>query len=175
MDKPVEKNELDQIMEPFHRHGVEFIVVGGVAEQLHGGSRITYDVDLCYRRSKDNFVRLALALKELNPSLRGAPPGLPFQLDAKTLEMGANFTFDTAILPLDILGFLEPLGGYDEIRKRSVLYLNSGKELWTIEAEELLQIKLHLNRPKDQESIAQLRAILKVRKENESQFKRDAQ
>jgi hypothetical protein len=155
-------------MEPFHRHGVEFIVIGGVAEQLHGGSRVTYDVDLCYRRTKENFIKLAKALQELNPSLRGAPAGLPFQIDAKTLEMGQNFTFNTEILPLDVLGFVEPLGGYDEIRKHAVLYMNSGKELWTIDAEELLQIKLHLNRPKDQESIAQLRAILRVKKENES-------
>ena len=31
--------------------GVEFMVVGGQAEVLMGGARVTYDMDLCYRRT----------------------------------------------------------------------------------------------------------------------------
>src|SRR2546426_2222366 len=54
-------------------HGVEFIIVGGQAEALMGGARVTYDVDLCYRRTPDNLERLATALGTLNLTLRGAP------------------------------------------------------------------------------------------------------
>ena len=42
-------------------HGVEFIVVGGQAEALMGSARVTYDVDLCYRRTPQNLERLATA------------------------------------------------------------------------------------------------------------------
>jgi hypothetical protein len=63
--------------------GVEFMVVGGQAEVLMGGARVTYDVDLCYRRTTENLRRLAGALGRLTLTLRGAPPDLKFRLDAE--------------------------------------------------------------------------------------------
>ena len=62
---------------------------------LLGSPLPTFDVDLCYRRTKDNLQRLAEALQELRPTLRGAPGDLPFRLDAESLALGANFTFNT--------------------------------------------------------------------------------
>ena len=64
---------------------MEFILVGGQAEILHGSARVTFDLDLCYRRSPDNLDRLARALRDLKPTLRGAPADLPFVIDAKSL------------------------------------------------------------------------------------------
>jgi len=34
--------------------GVEFMVIGGQAEALMGSARVTYDVDLCYRRTRSS-------------------------------------------------------------------------------------------------------------------------
>jgi hypothetical protein len=61
-------SELELIVSFFIRHGVEFLVIGGQAEHLMGSPRVTYDIDLCYRRTKDNLERLALALKDLKPT-----------------------------------------------------------------------------------------------------------
>jgi hypothetical protein len=83
MAEEQESSPLQTIAERLDAHGVEFIVIGGQAETLFGSPRITYDIDLCYRRTNQNLERLAVALRELNPSLRGAPPDLPFQLDAR--------------------------------------------------------------------------------------------
>ena len=51
-----------------------------------------------------NLERLASVLTAIGASLRGAPAGLPFRLDARTLRNGDSFTFDTAHGPFDILG-----------------------------------------------------------------------
>src|SRR6516164_4482757 len=99
-----DKPRLVAIAEHLERHGVEFLVIGGQAAALLGSPVPTYDVDLCYRRTADNLERLARALAELHPTLRGAPPDLPFQLDARSLALGANFTFNTDYGPLDLLG-----------------------------------------------------------------------
>jgi hypothetical protein len=55
--------------------GIEFMVIGGQAEALMGSARVTYDVDLCDRRTPENLERLAAALRTLKLTLRGAPPG----------------------------------------------------------------------------------------------------
>src|SRR2546425_268926 len=113
-----EKSSLEQFAEIFISHGVEFIVVGGQAEILFGSSRPTYDVDLCYRRTTENLKCLAAALKDIKPTLRNAPPNLPFVTDEQSLSLGNNFTFDTSIGALDLLGYLEPLGTFEEIVPR---------------------------------------------------------
>jgi hypothetical protein len=47
-----------------------------------GSARVTYDVDLCYRRTPANLERLARALRTLSLTLRGAPADLKFRLAA---------------------------------------------------------------------------------------------
>jgi len=93
MPDETEKSALEGISEILLAEAVEFIVVGGQAEWLFGSSRATFDVDLCYRRTKDNLKRLASALRKIKPSLRNAPPDLPFQIDEQSLALECNFYF----------------------------------------------------------------------------------
>ncbi len=115
MDGDTAKTPFEQIVELLNAHGVEFVVIGGQAETLHGSPRVTFDTDLCYSRSDINLQRLAEALVPINPSLRGAPPNLPFRLDAKSLHSGMNFTLRTDAGDLDLIGHVEPIGGYEEV------------------------------------------------------------
>src|SRR5437762_3824620 len=96
-----EKSPLEQAVEVLVKHGVEFIVIGGQAESLYGSPRITYDVDLCYRRTRENLERMARALPEFQPRLRGVPPDVPLLIDARALALGSNYTFTTNIIDLD--------------------------------------------------------------------------
>jgi hypothetical protein len=158
-------SELEQFAAILLRHHVEFLVVGGQAEVLMGSPRVTYDTDLCYRRSKENLERLAAALEELQPTLRGAPPDLPFALDARALAFGNNYTLDTAIGPLDLLGWVEPLGSYESLLPASEVYALGDAELRTIGLDDLIQVKQHIGRAKDRESLLQLLAIRSLRDE----------
>jgi hypothetical protein len=163
-EKPMpERSELEKFAEVLLRHKVEFVVVGGQAEILMGSPRVTYDTDLCYRRTKENLERLAAALVELKPTLRGAPADLPIKLDAAALALGSNYTFDTAFGPLDLLGWLEPVGTYDELAPNSESYQVGKFELQTIGLDDLIRIKQHIGRPKDRESLFQLLAIRALR------------
>jgi predicted nucleotidyltransferase len=158
-----EKSSLERIVEALTDEGVEFLIVGGQAEALFGSPRVTYDVDLCYRRTSENLVRLAQALGKLKLSLRGAPPDLPFRIDAQSLALGSNFTFTTDLGDLDLLGYLEPLGGYEELVGRAERFELGDREVNLISLDDLIRIKSHLGRPKDRESLLQLLAIKKIR------------
>ncbi len=160
-----DESPIERIAGLFARHDVEFIVIGGQAEALHGSARVTFDIDLCYRRSAENLDRLARALRELKPTLRGAPPDRPFVIDAKSLALGSNFTFDTTMIALDLLGELEPIGGYDEIIGRTETYRVGEHDLKVIGLDDLIAIKQHLGRPKDRDSLAHLNAIKQLRDE----------
>src|SRR2546430_965177 len=96
--------DLIQIVPVLVNSKVDFILIGGMAAILHGSARVTLDVDLVYDRSADNLERLAEVLGPLQPSLRDAPPGIPFKLDATTLRNGLNFTLATNLGDIDLFG-----------------------------------------------------------------------
>jgi hypothetical protein len=165
MADDIEKSDLHKIADILIRHGVEFIVIGGQAETILGSPRITYDVDLCYRRSRDNLEKLARALIEVGPTFRGAPPDIPIILDVRALSLGNNYTFETPFGKLDLLGWVEPLGDYDAVNRHAVNYQIGPHQLKVISLDDLIRIKEHVGRSKDRESLLQLLAIKRLRQE----------
>lgn len=70
-----------RILETLDRHQVDYLVIGGVAANLHGSNQPTRDLDLTYETSMANRERLAAALRELGAvrltisrTLRPPPP-----------------------------------------------------------------------------------------------------
>jgi predicted nucleotidyltransferase len=166
LDEPPEPSPLERFCAVLAEHGVEFIVVGGQAEALMGSSRVTYDVDFCYRRTSDNLERLATALGTLHLTLRGAPPDLKFRLDAQALALGQNYTFEVdGEYPLDFLGYLEPLGTYEDLLPQTDTVSIGGRPVHVIGLDDLIRIKQYLGRPKDRESLLQLEAIKRLREQ----------
>jgi hypothetical protein len=151
--------KLRALVETLDRHAVDFIVIGGVAGIIHGSSYTTYDFDVLYARDEKNLQRMASALKELHVTLRNAPADLPFQVDARTLAAGSNFTFDSDLGRFDILGHAEGMRDYEVMRADSVL-----EELWgipvrTVSVDDLIRMKRAAGRPKDKSMVEELIAL----------------
>jgi hypothetical protein len=91
---------------------IQCVLVGGVAATVHGSSIPTQDLDICYSRDSTNVTKVVQALRSVNAILRGAPKNIPFILDEETLQRGLNFTFDTDVGKLDLLGEVRGVGVY---------------------------------------------------------------
>ena len=116
--------------------------------------------------TSDNLERLATALATLDLTLRGAPPELKFRLDAPALALGQNYTFEVdGEYPLDLLGYLEPIGGYEELLPHSETVAIGGRATRVIGLDDLIRIKRYIGRPKDRESLLQLEAIKRLREQ----------
>ena len=155
--------DLRGLLRVLAEHRVEFIIVGGVAATLHGSARVTRDLDVVYARTPHNLRRLVAALGGHRPYLRGAPPGLPFLWDEETLRRGLNFTLETDLGNLDLLGEIAGGGGYDELRPHSVEFKAFGLRLLCLDLDTLIRVKRAAGRPRDQEAIAELRVIREER------------
>lgn len=143
--------------------GVEFILIGGMAANFHGAIRSTSDVDVLYRRDKANMARLAAALEPIHPTLRGAPAGLPFRFDARTIERGLNFTLSTDLGPVDLLGEVAGGGSYDALLDHSVVGSVLGVSCRCVDLDTLIRLKRAAGRPKDFEAVAELEALREER------------
>ncbi len=139
---------------------VRFVIVGGVAATLHGSARLTQDVDVVYARDSENLGRIARALGPLQAYLRGAPPGLPFHLDEKTLAAGLNFTLTTSAGDLDLLGEISGAGGYESLAAHCIEVELYGYRCLCLDLPTLIQVKAASGRPKDLDAIAELKALL---------------
>jgi predicted nucleotidyltransferase len=146
------------------QHGIEFILIGGVAANVHGSARATYDVDFVYRRSSDNICRIARAFASFRPYLRGAPPDLPFHFDEPTIVSGLNFTLTTTLGDVDLLGEVVGGGTYEQLLPFTVAIHAYGVTCRCVTLERLIQLKRAAGRPKDLEVIAELQALLEERR-----------
>lgn len=144
--------------------GVEFILVGGLAAIVHSSSRATYDVDIVYRRSPGNMEKLCRALAPHSPRLRGAPPGLPFVLDEKTLAFGLNFTLNTALGDLDLFGEIPGGGNYEQLLPGTEEREIFGHPCRVVSLDTLLRLKRSTGRAKDLEATAELEEIKRRRR-----------
>ena len=69
-DEPDSSFDPDRVLETLDRHGVAFLLVGGLAARAHGAARQTADVDCVPDTSSENLGRMAAALLDLNARLR---------------------------------------------------------------------------------------------------------
>lgn len=142
---------------------VEFVVVGGVAVIAHGHTRLTEDLDICYRRSDANHARLCAAVAPLRPTLRGAPKDLPFVFDVRTVRSGLNFTLETEAGDLDLLGEVTGVGGYEQMIGDSLPLQLYGRRVPVISLTLLERAKRAAGRAKDLPDLEAIRAIKRGR------------
>ena len=147
---------------------VACVVIGGVAAGAHGSSQATFDVDICYSRDKENLTRLVQALRSVSAALRGAPHDIPFVLDEETLTHGLNFTFDTDIGKIDILGEVQGVGWYSDCHQHSDDIEIFGYQFQVLSLEKLIAAKRFAGRPKDLLMLPELEALLEHERAGES-------
>ena len=151
--------ELEKAIKSLAEHKVDYVIVGGVAITLHSSGYITRDLDFCYSRESSNIQRLAAALAGFDPKPRNWPNGLPFVFDERTLRNGTNFTFETTIGDIDLLGEVKGVGDYNDAKTRSVVYEIYGVHVNALDLDALIETKKAADRPKDHLVLPELLAL----------------
>ena len=146
---PKRAPQAEELLGPLVRHGVDFVVVGGFAGYAHGSNYPTYDLDVAYARDHANVVRLVAALEEIGVRLRGAPEDVPFQLDPRTIENGANFTFITRFGDFDVLAEPGGIRSYDELKAAAETKTIFGFDVKVTSIDHLIAMKRAAARTKD--------------------------
>lgn len=164
MPEPVPERPLDvlRLLETLGRHQVEYLVVGGVAVQVHGHRRTTKDLDLVPAPSRGNHERLAAALDELEARQRDIDPGRTEvrPTDPERLRIAPIVPpLTTTHGEVHVLN--EPKGGapYEELRSRALVIDLDGVEIAIVGLDDLIRMKRAAGRPEDLEDIAVLTAI----------------
>ena len=107
-----------RIFEALDAHGVEYVVVGGLAVQVHGHVRMTNDLGLIPAPNRENMRRLADALNQLRARvLNKGDEGTP--IDARMLPRATFWQFATTAGDIDVLHDAPGAAPFKQLRARS--------------------------------------------------------
>lgn len=152
----------ERVLASLGRHGVRFIVIGGMAGSLHGSPHTTFDLDVTPERSAENLGRLARALRELQARVRtqGVEDGLPLDCSAEFLERVDMLNLVTSAGDVDIS--FQPSGttGYADLVVGALTVEVRGTRFAVASLEDIIRSKRAANRPKDRLVLPTLQAML---------------
>jgi predicted nucleotidyltransferase len=146
---PRKAPDLRRLLEPLVRHGVDFVLIGGMAGIARGSAYPSFDLDVVYARDRANVSRLVSALAEIEVRLRGAPPDLSFVLDSQTIENGASFTFITPYGDFDILADVAGIRSFEDLKGGASEMEIHGVSVRVASLDHLIAMKRAANRTKD--------------------------
>lgn len=153
----------DQILEVLERFDVSYVVIGGLAAEIHGSPYITRDVDVTPARNRENFSKLAAALRELDAKLRvpglEEPIGIP--LDERSFEQGTTWTYVTKHGDLDVALLPDGTLGYEDLRRHATRErLTDNLEVSVAALSDVIRSKEAAGREKDRAVLPALRQVL---------------
>lgn len=157
---------VEDLVRALSRHGVDYALVGGVAVNLHGVPRMTYDIDLVVRTDEGSLRSAAAALGELGLRCRVpielsslADPAERARLAHERNLVAVTFTDPTDPLrEVDIL--VAPSVDPDGIVTRSIVRNAGTFDVRVASVDDLLRMKRAAGRPQDLADVAHLERIL---------------
>jgi Nucleotidyl transferase of unknown function (DUF2204) len=144
-----------RIFETLNAHGVDYVVVGGVAVQVHGHVRMTNDVDLIAAPDRANLERVATALRALDARVLN-PGSEGLEVDAAMLPRATLWQFSTAVGDIDLLHDAPGAAAFEQLRARSLIVPLGSLEIPVAGRDDLISMKRASGRPIDLEDIAAL-------------------
>lgn len=166
---PMSDAQIGAVVGVMNRHGVRYVIVGGVASQLHGAPvERTYDIDVVPDRAVRNLDALGRALDDLHARLwvgPNEPQGLQMKFDSTSLGAIQGFlNLVTDHGPLDITYVPDGTEGYSDL-SRSVVAVRVGEVDAPVAAlEDVIRSKEAAGRTKDLDVLPRLQRFLKARR-----------
>ncbi len=152
--------DFERLLTALAKHGVEFIVVGGVCAVLHGAPIATFDLDVVHRRTPENIDRLLVALGELEAHYRAQgtrrlTPG-PSHLQSEGHQL-----LMTNQGPLDLLGSIGTNRSYEQLVESSREIQLGDLRIRILDLQTLIDVKEETGHAKDRAVLEILRRIPK--------------
>ena len=142
------------------RHGVDYVTIGGIAVQAHGGQRVTQDLDIAIATAADNRTRVAAALADLDARILG-PDGKRSTSPPSATMLGGSDLWHLVTKHglLDVITLPAHLGSFDELRARAHDIPLGDLTVPIAHRDDLLEMKRATGRPQDLADVRLLESL----------------
>jgi hypothetical protein len=144
--------------------GVDFLVVGGLAEALNGSPVSMLGLDVMHSRDPANIARLLPVLEALDAVYR-MQPERRLRPNASHLGSGGHLNLVTRYGPLDVLGTIGNKLGYHDLLPHTIeMEIGEGLRVRVLDLETLIALKEALGGEKDRAVLPVLRRTLEEKR-----------
>ena len=158
-DAPERPLDLRELFRVLAEYGVDYLVVGGVAAQVHGRRRTTKDLDVTPSPDPENFERLGAALVALDAHPVELGPSGPTPTAGQLSVAPIVPPLTTAHGELHILNEIPGATAFTEMRARALTTDLDGIAVHIVGVDDLIRMKQTTGRPCDLEDIEALTAV----------------
>lgn len=158
-DAPERPLDVRELFRALARHGVDYLVIGGVAAQVHGRRRTTQDLDVTPAPDPENFRRLAAALVALDAYPVELGPAAPAPTAEQLTVAPVVPPLTTRHGELHILNEVPGATAYAGMRTRALTTDLDGIAVRIVAVDDLIRMKQATGRPGDIEDIAALTTV----------------
>lgn len=151
--------EAGELLRALRDADARFVLIGGLASQVHGSPSLTLDVDICFDLDSANLHRLATVLADLAAIRRDLPSGVSAPLDERALRAGDVFTLRTRFGDLDLLAHPDPDLNFRTLLEHSIEAEILGVRVRVASLDDLMAMKRAAGRPKDRIELEILGAL----------------
>ncbi len=143
----------ERILAVLAAHGVEYVMIGGLAAAIHGSDLVTTDLDI---------TPLSDALRALNARNRSSdvPSGLPFPHDGRSLAAVGTWNLVTDDGDLDLAFVPAGTTGFDDLARDAVAIDILGTPTVVASLSDIIRSKEAAGRAKDRIAVPVLRRLL---------------
>jgi hypothetical protein len=157
--------KIAELLQSLSGESVQYVLVGGLAVQLHGFMRSTFDIDLVLAMNDDNLARFIAVAKRY-----GLVPSMPVPIDSlRNTDQIDQWHREKGMLAfalrepqiggsmVDIL--VRPNVPFEQLMANAVAGELFAQKIWIASIDDLITMKRIANRAKDQLDIAALEKI----------------
>jgi hypothetical protein len=145
----------ERIFAALEARRVSYVVVGGLAVQVHGHTRMTNDLDLIPEPTPENLARLANVLNELDARVL-SEGSETIAIDAGMLPRATLWQFATPAGDIDVLHDAPGAAAYADLRARALEVRLGELTIPFASREDLIRMKRAAGRPVDLQDLAAL-------------------
>jgi len=160
------KPDLLALLSALSRHGVEHVVVGGVAAILEGAPITTLDLDIVYRVEDANLQRLQELLIDLDARYRD-PAGREIVPTVDRLRTNRVNLLETRQGLLDAMQEIGAGWSYDDLLSRTHTRRVGELEVRVLDLASVIESKQAAGRDKDAAMLPVLRQTLRMRRRSD--------
>lgn len=142
-------------------HGVEYVLIGGLAAVIRGSTAMTNDADIVPAVARANLVRLSSALNDLSARIRSDadPDGVAFDPHPALLASMATLNMTTRCGDLDIAFSPAGIATFEALLAASDIFELAGQRVPVAALADIIRSKEAAGRPKDLATLPILYAL----------------
>lgn len=146
--------KIENLIKSLNDNKVKYVIIGATAGIVHGHVRLTKDIDIFVKPTKQNIIKTLQALKSVG-----------YNICDVTLEeaMNKKLLFRQYILETDIHPSVKGLS-FEKVWKNRIQCIFKTEPAYFASLDDLIKMKKAAGRPKDKEDLRYLEEIRKQKK-----------